>query len=168
MRNKPRITLSLIIILSGLLFTSTMIGINPQTEQRDNFASFDESFSTAQFAQRSIRVAIYNESDTSLPSYMPAGFLTNNYENVKLALVAAGFDVDILTTQDILDFKLNTASYDILVIVDQLPRDSITLLVKEYWLGGGGILSFNSAFGYLSYYGFLDPMWEGDTGLVGY
>ena len=115
----------------------------------------------AQFAKETLRVAVYAESNTSLPSYATGGVYTSNYQNVINLLNSQGYAATALSTQDILNHKLMAAFYDVFVIPDQLPRENITNLVKEYWLGGGGILSFNSAIGYLMYSGILSPTLEG-------
>ncbi|MHA2374050.1 MAG: DUF4350 domain-containing protein, partial [Candidatus Thorarchaeota archaeon] len=122
----------------------------------------------AQFIERTIRVAVYNEPNTTLPDYATGGVYSNNYANVEALLDGAGYDVTVLTVGDILNHDLNTASFDVLVLVDSLPRENITNLVKEFWLGGGGILSFNSAMGYLFNYGMIYHDTEGDFGLSGY
>jgi hypothetical protein len=54
------------------------------------------------------------------------------------------------------------ADFDVFVLPDQIPKDSIINHVKDYWLGGGGVLSFESAIGYLFYTGMVHPSYEGD------
>jgi hypothetical protein len=67
----------------------------------------------------------------------------------------AGYDVTRITNQDILDHNLNTGNYDVLILADNVPRENATDLVREFWLGGGGILSFDSGAGFLGYAGIL-------------
>jgi hypothetical protein len=113
----------------------------------------------------SVRVAVYNEANVTVPSYSPhASGLTNNYSEVVALLMGAGYNVTLITEDDILNHELTLANFDVFVMVNNLPRETIVNLVKEFWLGGGGILSFNSAFVYLFYYGLLGPEIEGVEG----
>ncbi len=116
----------------------------------------------AQFIQQTLRVAVYAESNLTLPAYATGGVYTDNYQNVIDLLESAGYAVTALSTQDILDRKLKVADYDAFVLPDQLPKDSIINHVKDYWLGGGGILCFESAVGYLFYAGMIHTDFEGD------
>ena len=100
------------------------------------------------------RVALYNETNSTSPDYT-AGGMNTNYSVIEPLLVNAGFDVDILTVQNILNYELTTANYDVLVLADNCPRENISDLVKDFWLGGGGILSLDSAISYLGYAGIL-------------
>jgi hypothetical protein len=121
----------------------------------------------AQFVDRPIRVAVYDEPDTTLPSYASGGVYSNNITTVIPILEGAGYSVTVIDLFDILDHELVTAKYDVLVLVDNLPRDNVTLLVKEFWRGGGAVLSFNSAFGYLMYFGLIHDSLQGNFGLLG-
>jgi hypothetical protein len=121
----------------------------------------------AQFVDRPIRVAVYDEPDTTLPSYASGGVYSNNITTVIPILEGAGYSVTVIDLFDILDHELVTAKYDVLVLVDNLPRDNVTLLVKEFWRGGGAVLSFNSAFGYLIYFGLIHDSLQGNFGLYG-
>ena len=116
----------------------------------------------AQFVEETLRVAVYAEDNLTLPTYATGGVYTDNYQNVIDLLESAGYAVTALSTQDILDHKLMVADFDAFVLPDQLPRENITNYIMDYWLGGGGILSFESAVGYLFYAGMIDPSYEGD------
>ncbi|MFX1560742.1 MAG: hypothetical protein ACFFBL_09155 [Promethearchaeota archaeon] len=122
------------------------------------------------------RVAIYDEDNVTTPAYSGAYYLTNNITEITTLLESAGHSVEALTEEDILNHELITAAYDVFIIVNNVPRPSIINYVKEFWMGGGGLLSFNSAISYLCYAGILDPtssddgsggfMWTyGETGL---
>ncbi|TFF93362.1 hypothetical protein EU546_06305 [Candidatus Thorarchaeota archaeon] len=104
-----------------------------------------------------IRVAVYNEPNTTTPGYSLASDLTNNYTEVVSLLEDQGYQVSILTEADILEHELTVAGYDVFVMVNNVPRVSIVKLVKEFWLAGGGILSFNSGISYLYYAGMMLP-----------
>ena len=116
----------------------------------------------AQFVEETLRVAVYAESNLTLPAYATGGVYTDNYQNVIDLLESAGYAVTALTTQDILDRKLNVVDYDAFVLADQLPKDEIINHVNDYWLGGGGILSFDSAVAYLFYTGMIHPTYDGE------
>ncbi|MHA2302477.1 MAG: hypothetical protein ACXACD_16130, partial [Candidatus Thorarchaeota archaeon] len=122
----------------------------------------------SQVGEHTARVAIYDEDNTTTPVEAGAAAalsgLTNNVDEVKTLLEGAGHSVTLLTTQDILDHELITANYDVFVLVNNLPRVSITKLVKEFWLGGGGLLTFHKAFSFLNYESII---WPG-LGLDGY
>ncbi len=113
-----------------------------------------------------IRVAIYNEPNTTVPDYasLVGPVLTNNYINVSNLLTAAGYQVTAITMQDIQNHQLMTARYDLFVLVDSLPRENITNHVKEFWLGGGGIMALSSSIIFLCYAGIMPPEAEGTDG----
>ncbi|MGY5874019.1 MAG: hypothetical protein RTV72_17355, partial [Candidatus Thorarchaeota archaeon] len=56
----------------------------------------------AQFVEETLRVAVYAESNTTLPAYATGGVYTANYQNVIDLLEAAGYAVTAISTQDIL------------------------------------------------------------------
>lgn len=116
---------------------------------------------SSQFMPRNIRIAIYNEPNTTIPNYASVGLLKNNYTGLKILLEGAGYQVSELTVSDISAHQLITADYDVFIMVDNLPRENITNHVKEFWLGGGGVLSFDSAISYICYAGMIPPESEG-------
>ncbi len=113
---------------------------------------------------RQIRVAVYDEPNTTLPDYATGGVLTNTISGVLGILAAAGYQVDTITHTDIQERRLSTANYDVFVMVSNIPREKITNHVREFWLGGGGIMGFGVSIGYMSYFGLLGPYYEGDFG----
>ena len=123
---------------------------------------------SSQIIPRTIRVAIYNEPNVTQPGYTSGNTFTNNYTALILLLESAGVEVTELTGADIYNHKLTTADFDVFILVDNVPRENITNNVKEFWLGGGGILSFDSALPYLCYAGIIIPESEGDDGRLTY
>jgi len=119
---------------------------------------------SSQIIPRTVRVAIYNEPNVTNPSYTTGNALTNNYTAIKTLLENAGHQVTELTHADISEHKLLTAYFDVFLMADNVPRENITDLVKEFWLGGGSVLSFDSALAYLCYAGIIVPESEGDDG----
>jgi hypothetical protein len=49
-------------------------------------------------------------------------------------------------------------------MVNNLPRESISKLVRDFWLGGGGLLTFHGALSYLYYESIIIPEWDVDVG----
>jgi hypothetical protein len=124
----------------------------------------ENNLKTSQLPVNSIRIAIYNEPNVTETSYAAGGTYTNNYTALMEFLQAEGHQVTELTCTDIYNHELMTADYDLFILVDNLPRENITKHVKEFWLGGGALLSFDSALPYLCYEGILIPESEGDHG----
>ncbi len=151
-----------ILILPIFAFAPAMVA--NQNETLVSPSKVDTSL-PAFFVQETLRVAVYAESNTTLPAYATGGVYTGNYQNVIDLLESAGYAVTALSTQDILDHKLMVADYDAFVLPNQLPRESIINYVKDYWLGGGGVLCFDAAVGYLFYAGIIDPSYEGEFNL---
>ena len=121
----------------------------------------------AQFAEETLRVAVYAESNTTLPSYAVGGVYTVHYQNVIDLLESAGYAVTAITTQDILNHELKVADYDVFVLPNNGPRENIVNLTKDYWLGGGGVLNFAQSVGFCFYAGFIDPSYEGSDQIGG-
>jgi len=121
-----------------------------------------DQLKTSRIDKDDIKIAIYSEPNTTQPSYSGFSSLTNNYTGLTTLFSNNGYDYTELTTNDIYNHKLSTADFDVFIMVDNLPRENITNFVKEYWLGGGSILSFDSALSYLMYAGILIPESEGD------
>jgi hypothetical protein len=114
------------------------------------------SLLTGLSTDRTFRVAIYNETNGTKPVYAGAGsFFNNNHTFTFDILQAAGYEVTYITATDILEHQLTTASFDVLVLDGNYPRESIVNDIKEFWLAGGGILSITSSCRYLAYAGIL-------------
>ena len=161
--NNGKIIFSSIIITLLLLnfsvffLKSASLTINNSTDQK----LFPK---TSQINSRNVRVAIYDDDNITMPSYVSAAGLTNNHTNIQNALLAAGYEVELLTTNQIYNHELKTAKYDVFIMADHLPRENITDYVKEYWLGGGALLSMDSAICYICYEGIMPPESAGDDG----
>jgi len=119
----------------------------------------------AQFIEETLRVAVYAETNLTLPAYATGGVYTDYYQNVIDLLESAGYAVTALSTQDILDHKLMVADYDAFVLPNQLPRENIINHIKDYWFGGGGILSFEASIGFCFYAGLIHSSLEGQFNL---
>ncbi|MBN2229108.1 MAG: hypothetical protein JW779_05900 [Candidatus Thorarchaeota archaeon] len=111
---------------------------------------------------RDARIAVYDEDNVTVPTESAAENLTNHISALVTLLENAGHEVTELTTADILNHELSVADYDIFVMVNNVPRENIGTLVKDYWLGGGALLSFNSAMSYLWYQEIIYPGVTGD------
>lgn len=150
------LTLTVLLSAFGLPLTTNANSVDLRTS--------DITPKSSQIIPRTVRVAIYNEPNVTNPGYTSANVLTNNYTAIKTLLENAGHQVTELTHTDISEHKLLTADFDIFLIADNVPRENITNLVKEFWLGGGSVLSFDSALAYLCYAGIIVPESEGDDG----
>ena len=150
------LTLTVLLRPFGLPLTTNANSVDLRTS--------DITPKSSQIIPRTVRVAIYNEPNVTNPGYTSANVLTNNYTAIKTLLENAGHQVTELTHTDISEHKLLTADFDIFLIADNVPRENITNLVKEFWLGGGSVLSFDSALAYLCYAGIIVPESEGDDG----
>lgn len=151
-----------------MMLYPSFVPVNNQTNINKNVEQPIQHPTSSQFIPRNIRIAIYNEPNITQPSYSLSSVLTNNYTALKSLLEGAGYQVSELTTNDIYDHKLMTVDYDVFIMVDNVPRENITNLVKEFWLGGGGVLGFDSALSYLLYAGIMIPESEGDENLATY
>ncbi|MFW9803207.1 MAG: DUF4350 domain-containing protein [Candidatus Thorarchaeota archaeon] len=161
---KKAATLLLIVLLIAPLFVA--VASPDAAEGIDSMQDIEPtiSFKESMMASRNIRVAIYDESNTTVPLKSDALGLTNNITEVAAILVGAGYQVTLITTDDILDYRLTTASFDVFIMVNNLPRESISKLVKDFWLGGGGLLTFHGALSYLYYESIIIPSWDVDVG----
>jgi hypothetical protein len=118
---------------------------------------------------RTVRVAIYNEPNLSAPVYATnPGDIHNNASQLAAMLTSHGVAATLLTAHDIYNHALLTASYDVLALVDNFPRENITNQVREFWLGGGGLLVFDGAAGFLCYFGILPREAAGTDGSPAY
>ncbi|MFW9843320.1 MAG: hypothetical protein ACFFEV_01965 [Candidatus Thorarchaeota archaeon] len=132
-----------------------------------NMMSFDgdlESQALISQLSHNARVAIYDEDNLTVPAISHASNLSNNLTEITTLLEDAGNTVDLLTEEDILDHELQTANYDVFVIVDNIPRPSIFNHIKEFSLGGGGLLTFDSAMSYLWFGGYIHEDLTYDVG----
>ncbi len=169
MKKQNRISITVLMTCFMVFAIIPNLFVIPSTIQTTTTADkvdFQEpELKTSQFIPRTIRVAIYNEPNiTQHPDYAYGGGISNNYTALQSLLVGAGYQVDELTCDDIYNHKLMTADYDVFIMVDNNPRENITNYVKEFWLGGGGIMSFDSAINYVCYAGMIPPVSEGSHG----
>lgn len=153
-----KVNIVLIISISLLILQFTFI---PTTISQKPVIT---NLNSSQIPVNGIRIAIYNEPNITETSYAAGGTYTNDYGALMGFLQSEGHQVTELTCTDIYNHELMTADFDIFIMVDNLPRENITKQVKEFWLGGGSILSFDSALAYLCYEGILIPESEGDHG----
>ncbi|MHA2359264.1 MAG: DUF4350 domain-containing protein [Candidatus Thorarchaeota archaeon] len=144
------------IFLTSLLIVPSAIVFGGSNALAIPDGPFESQASLAQLPKHA-RIAIYDESNLTVPSLSLAEDLTNDIAEITTLLEGAGHTVEALTTSDILNHELMTADYDIFILANQLPKDSIRELVREYWLGGGSLLTFNSSLSYLFYGRILDP-----------
>jgi hypothetical protein len=147
----------LALLLCGLLFAPVLTEKATQASV-SRFTTTTLSGSTpAELVSKEIRVGIYYELNITHPDYAWGGAVSTNITAIQNILQSAGYQVTPLTVQDISNHKLKTADYDVFIIFDTEPRENITWLVKEYWLGGGSILSIDGGINYINYFGIMCP-----------
>jgi len=162
MKQIKHVLVLLLLILPMFALAPTLVASPNNTPM--SYEKVDTSL-PAQFAKETLRVAVYAESNLTLPAYSTGGAYTDYYQNVIDLLESAGYAVTAVSTQDILDHKLMVADYDTFVLPNQLPRESVINYIKDFWLGGGGVLSFGASFGFLCFSGLIDPSLEGEFSL---
>ncbi|MGY5852152.1 MAG: hypothetical protein RTU92_01140 [Candidatus Thorarchaeota archaeon] len=109
-------------------------------------------------ADKTVRVAIYSESNLTDPDYATfAGVEHNNATGLRDILIPFGYDMTILTASDVCSGILTTVNYDVFVMVDNFPRENTTNWILDFWKGGGGLLAFDGSAGFLCYFGILPP-----------
>jgi len=158
MKQIKHVLVLLLLVLPMFALAPTLVASPNNTPM--SYEKVDTSL-PAQFVKETLRVAVYAESNLTLPAYATGGVYSDNYNDVISMLVGEGFSVTAMSTQMILDHKLLAADYDVLVLPNQLPKDEIVNLVKDYWLAGGGVLSLEGSIGYCFYAGLIDPAYEG-------
>ncbi|TFH07321.1 MAG: hypothetical protein E4H14_08780 [Candidatus Thorarchaeota archaeon] len=165
MKNKTKIYFLFILFLSGLFMVPILGESVPLTSES---IPMNESIQSG-IMPRDIRVAIYDESNMTYPVYAAnPGGKNNNVTFLQDVLEDAGYQATLLDVQDISDYKLKTADYDVLVLADNFPRENITNQIMNFWLGGGGILSFDGSSGFLCSFGVLPPEAIGTSGYPAY
>ncbi|TFH00954.1 MAG: hypothetical protein E4H14_19130, partial [Candidatus Thorarchaeota archaeon] len=146
-------------ILLITIFLTGLFTVPPVLSVMNNDATPINYAIPSQNSDLTVRVAIYDEDNTTVPTGANptlSGF-SNHLSEIETLLEGAGHEVTLLTTEDIEDHELMLANYDVFILVNNLPRDSISDLVKEFWLGGGGLLTFNKAMSYLNYQSIIWP-----------
>jgi thermitase len=109
------------------------------------------------------RVAVLNSFEE--PSYFIGG-LHNNYQPMVDALNAQGFMAQAVTNEEIIDGTLS--SFDVFVMVDNVPNDAAVPAVADFWRGGGGLVGFDSAICFFCYAGILPSESAGSNGFGTY
>ncbi len=167
----------LVIFLVGLFFTSALLIPAGVTSDSTSWQETGESELVTRLNVApalpselvpNIRVAIYDEPNTTAPDYATdSGAIHNNATGLRDILMAAGYEVTLLDVHEIYNDALTVLDFDVVVLNDNFPRENITTKIKDFWMSGGGILSVDGASGYLCYFGILpseamDTSGEGD------
>ncbi|MFX1569137.1 MAG: Ser-Thr-rich GPI-anchored membrane family protein [Promethearchaeota archaeon] len=113
---------------------------------------FEKNITHLKTADTNLKVAVLDS--TVNPSYA-VGVDHNDYISIYNALIANGIDTIIITNADILSDIL--LSVDVLVLVDNWPSDAASVVVRDWALKGGGILSFDGSIALLNWAGLLPP-----------
>ncbi|MHA1389592.1 MAG: hypothetical protein ACTSUZ_12675 [Candidatus Thorarchaeota archaeon] len=169
-RVKPMLLITIFLTTMLIVPSALVIGSFNGNATMMSFDGSLESQALISQLSHNARVAIYDEDNLTVPAISDAadGSLTNNLTEVTSLLEDAGHSVDLLTEADILDHQLITVDYDVFIIVNNVPRPSIFNLIKEFSLGGGGLLTFENAVSYLWFSGFIDETSTQDEGYSNY
>ncbi|MFX1295671.1 MAG: hypothetical protein ACFFD2_12570 [Promethearchaeota archaeon] len=108
-----------------------------------------------------VTVAILNATASEAPSYA-TGAWDNDPDVLYNGLVLAGIDTIIVGNDDIQNGAL--ASVDILILVDNLPNDTNSVIVRDWAFAGGSIISFDGGICFLNWAGLLPPEANGTNG----
>ena len=169
MKNSRFLSLFLLVVLLTPFFTSplaflptTPISFTTVTTENPNF--FKDSLAMT-LPPNTIRVAIYNEPNLTIPSYVTSfPDVNNNVTQFAAMLNGYGFQTTLLDVHAIYDNALMTANFDVLALVDNYPRENITDQVENFWLAGGSLLVMDGSAEYLCYRGILPPESAGSSG----
>lgn len=170
---------ALVILLVSLFFSSALfipVGVTSDSVRLQDFRENElvarmnnAPAIPSEVAARNIRVAVYDEPNATDPVYATdPGAEHNNATGVRDILLNAGYQATLLNVDDILGDALTIVDFDVFVLVDNYPRESITLKIKDFWMSGGGILSADGSSGYLCYFGILPPEAAGTSGYSSY
>ncbi|MHA1930281.1 MAG: hypothetical protein ACTSV2_17050 [Candidatus Thorarchaeota archaeon] len=161
MKRVPPILITAL-FLAGIFITPAGVSHNPaclqETSILDNVTLERDAETTWLPPDKSIRIAVYSESNLTAPTYATgSGVLHDNSTGLRDILLLFGYDATLITTNEIYNHQLITANYDVFVMVDNYPRENITDQVTEFWKSGGSLISFGNAAGFLCYFGILPP-----------
>ncbi|MHA1187266.1 MAG: hypothetical protein ACTSSK_10410 [Candidatus Heimdallarchaeota archaeon] len=148
---------------------------NPNPEYEVTYESIKDPTSGSYFSanagpfpdNKPLRVAIYNEPNTTAPTYAAThgGALNNNMTRIMEVLSLRDHITPyVITAAQIEDFHLTTANYDVLILIDNHPREGIVNDILDFWLAGGGILAMDGSALFLNYFGVLPPESAGSDG----
>jgi len=150
------------IVPAGVTTTSVHL---QETSKLDNVTLEQDDALSWLPPDRTVRVAIYSESNLTAPAYATdPGVVHNNDTGLRDILLPYGYEVTLLTTNEIYNHQLITANYDVFALVDQFPRENITNQVVEFWKSGGSLITFGGSVGFLCYFGILPPEAAGTSG----
>lgn len=108
-----------------------------------------------------IYVAVLNSGSTEQPAYFVGGW-ANNYQTIYDGLIANGFETKIITNAGIISGELSDV--DILIMIDNVPSEAASAIVRDWSFAGGHILSFDSSICFNNWAGLLPPEAVGTSG----
>lgn len=108
-----------------------------------------------------IYVAVLNANSSDQPAYFYGGW-ANNYLPLFNGLVANGFEAKVVTNSEILAGGLSDV--DVFVMIDNVPSDTASSIVRDWAIAGGHILSFDSSICLNTWGGLLPPEAIGTNG----
>ena len=152
-------------LITILIICSLTLGIISFGNQSLKFTEqvIEKDVAQPKTANTNLKIAIL-DSDVD-PSYQ-WGALFNDYLTIFNGLDSSGLEAIVVTNAEIVaDILL---SMDVLVLIDNLPSDAASPVVKDWALKGGGILSFDSSIEFLNWAGLIPPESVGLNGWLNY
>ncbi len=160
--------INMLLLIATPLKSSAFNNFAGETTTIDSIIDPDYTIDAIPFPEsQPIRVAIYDEQNMTAPSYdTSGGSSSNNISNlVNILSVNEQIEFTIVSALDINNRVLTTADFDVFAMVDNNPREYITNMVNDFWLAGGGIITFDGAAVFLNYFGILPPEAATTSGL---
>nr|NHJ83842.1 hypothetical protein [Asgard group archaeon] len=175
MKNKEfstrKVVVSSILLIIFLILPITNITafkINDQFEYEDEIITNDPFIMDHKvrdviedFTTKEISVAVLNSPDTENPSYFYGGW-SNNYVPIYDGLLANGISTIVITNAEIISGGLNDV--DILIMIDNVPSETASPIVRDWCILGGSLLTFDSSICFNNWAGLLPPESYGVNG----
>ena len=153
--NVKNLTIIFLLCLGCLPFLHNLnLSTTANNSENDTMNSVINSFTpqTKIASSNNLTVAILNTDGTDQPSYFNGGW-SNNYTVLYNGLVGNGYNTILINNTNILSGVL--ANVSVLIMIDNVPNDTASTVVKNWYLAGGSILSFDSSICFLNWAGIL-------------
>jgi len=120
-----------------------------------------ESAISEVFTPKQISVAVLDSASSDEPAYFAGGW-SNDYITIYNGLVANGIQTKVITNAEIISGGLSDV--DVLIMIDNVPSTSASLIVSNWCATGGNLLTFDSSICFNNWAGLLPPEAVGTSG----
>ncbi len=165
-QNKTRKFLTVLILTTFIIsisinYTSLISSNieNVQTELLDSFKQGDVQAENPHIMDLIYTVGILDSTDRG--SYFTGGG-SNDFNSINNGLISNGITTAILTNADIIAGELATVG--LFILIDNVPNDDASEVLKTWCLNGGAIISFDSSICFLNWAGLLPQESAGTNG----